>query len=63
MRYMAANTLLDNTETALANGVGDDYALYRGTIDTRFQALPYDMDSVMGSGTASSSPRDKHCSE
>lgn len=58
MRYMAANTLLDNTETALANGIGDDYALYRGATDTRFQALPYDMDSVMGKGAASSSPRD-----
>ena len=39
MKYMAVNTLLDNTETCLANGVGDDYALYRGTNDTRFLAL------------------------
>ncbi|HEY5913715.1 MAG TPA: lamin tail domain-containing protein [Verrucomicrobiae bacterium] len=50
IQYMAANTLLDNTETCLANGVGDDYALFRGTNDTRFLALPYDLDSVMGRG-------------
>jgi len=40
---MAVNTLIDNDETALANGVGDDYALYRGAGDTRFLALPYDL--------------------
>src|SRR5207302_2601443 len=44
MKYMAINTLLDNNETCLANGVGDDYALYRGAIDTRFLALPYDLE-------------------
>jgi hypothetical protein len=50
MQYMAANTLLDNDETCLANGVGDDFALYRGTNDTRFLALPYDQDTLMGRG-------------
>jgi len=58
MKYMAINTLLDNNETCLANGFGDDYALYRGTNDTRFLALPYDLDTVMGRGVASISPRD-----
>jgi len=57
MRYMAVNTLLDNDETCLANGVGDDYALYRGSKDTRFQALPYDLDTVMGRGNAPVPPR------
>jgi hypothetical protein len=57
MRYMAANTLLDNGETCLANGVGDDYALYRGTNDTRFLALPYDLDTVMGRGLTPVVPR------
>jgi hypothetical protein len=57
MIYMAANTLIDNEETALANGVGDDYATYRGAIDTRFQALPYDLDTVLGRGSSSVSPR------
>jgi hypothetical protein len=50
MQYMAINTLLDNDETCLANGTGDDYGLYRGTLDTRFLALSYDMDTVMGRG-------------
>jgi hypothetical protein len=58
MKYMAVNTLLDNTETSLANGYGDDYALYRGAIDPRFLALPYDMDSLMGKGTSGSRPND-----
>src|ERR1035437_1220573 len=50
MQYMAINTLLDNYETCLANGAGDDYALYRGTNDTLFLALPYDNDTLMGRG-------------
>jgi hypothetical protein len=57
MKYMAVNTLLDNGETCLANGVGDDYALYRGTNDTRFLALPYDQDAVMGRGLTPVAPR------
>lgn len=58
MRYLAVNTLLGNAETCLANGYGDDYGLYRGTNDTRFLALPYDLDSVMGRGLTPFSPRD-----
>ncbi len=50
MRYFAANTLLDNQETCLATGIGDDFAMYRGTIDTRVAVLPYDMDSLLGQG-------------
>jgi hypothetical protein len=57
MKYMAVNTLIDNEETALANGAGDDYGLYRGTNDTRFLALPYDLDTVLGRGLTSTSPR------
>jgi hypothetical protein len=57
MKYMAVNTLLDNDETCLANGEPDDFALYRGTIDTRFLALPYDMDTVMGRGLTPFPPR------
>ncbi len=58
MRYMAINTLFDNNETCLANGAGDDYALYRGTNDTRFLALPYDADTLMGRGLAATAPSD-----
>ncbi len=51
MKFFAVNTLLDNQENSLGIGAGDDYALYRGTNDTRFWLLPYDMDSMMGRGT------------
>ena len=51
MKYFAVNTLLDNQENSLGIGTGDDFALYRGTNDTRFLLLPYDMDSLMGRGT------------
>jgi hypothetical protein len=56
MKYMALNTLLDNDETCLANGVGDDYALYRGVNDPRFLALPYDLDTMLGRGLTPVSP-------
>jgi len=48
MKHFAINALLDNDETALDNGIGDDYALYRGAIDTRFLVVPYDLDTLMG---------------
>lgn len=56
MKYMAMNTLLDNSETSLANSAGDDYGLYRGAQDTRFVVLPYDLDSVMGRGVSGVPP-------
>jgi len=51
MLYFALNTLMGNQETTLATGYGDDFALYRGVLDTRFRLLGYDMDSILGSGT------------
>jgi hypothetical protein len=56
MKYMAINTLLDNDETDLANGTGDDYALYRGVSDPRFLVLPYDMDTLVGRGLTATPP-------
>ena len=50
MRYFAVNTLLANQETSLATGVGDDFAMYCGKKDPRFELIVYDMDSVMGLG-------------
>jgi len=52
LRYMGVNTLLGSTEGGLITGDGDDYALYAGVADPRFQLLPYDLDSitVWGSG-------------
>lgn len=58
MKYFAVNTLLDNQENSLGIGAGDDFALYRGTRDTRFQVLPYDLDSLMGRGLRTNSYAD-----
>jgi hypothetical protein len=63
MRYFALEALVDNRETNLANGSngtgqGDDYFLYRGVADRRFQVLPYDLDSILGQGTSSANVRD-----
>lgn len=48
--YFAINTLMSNEETCLANGLGDDYFLYRGCEDTRFVLIPHDLDSILGQG-------------
>ena len=59
MKYFAVNTLLDNQENSLGiDGEGDDFALYRGTNDTRFVLLPYDLDAVMGRGSRTTSYAD-----
>lgn len=50
MRYFAAHTLLEDEETTLGTGYGDDYALYRGVNDPRMLVLPYDMDTLLGQG-------------
>ena len=55
MRALAINTLIGNTEFGLLTGDprGDDYAMYRGIEDTRFQLLVYDWDSLFGGINAS----------
>lgn len=55
-RYFALNALLANNETSPINGAGDDYFLYRGTADARFQILPYDLDTILGAGSPAGSP-------
>ncbi|MHC1768018.1 MAG: lamin tail domain-containing protein [Verrucomicrobiia bacterium] len=50
LRYFAVNTLAGNMETTLATGSGDDYWLYAGKIDRRFQVLSHDLDTVFGQG-------------
>ncbi|MBN1817296.1 MAG: lamin tail domain-containing protein [Sedimentisphaerales bacterium] len=55
LRWLALNSLLDNNETNLSSGYGDDYYLYRGMQDTRFVLVPHDLDTILGrSGSASS---------
>jgi len=50
LRYFAMNAILENNETGIYMGYGDDYALYRGIEDPRFKLLPYDLDTLMGQG-------------
>ena len=50
LRYFAVNSLLINMETTLGTGVGDDYSMYRGIADTRFQLLNHDLDTILGQG-------------
>ncbi len=53
MRYFVLHYLLDYSETALSNGVDDDYDMYRGILDPRFIIVPHDFDSIFGSSGAS----------
>lgn len=50
MRYFAVNVLLGNGETALGTGVGDDFAMYSGVSDKRFQLVAHDLDTVLNFG-------------
>ncbi|MCC7373264.1 MAG: lamin tail domain-containing protein [Verrucomicrobiales bacterium] len=47
IRYFAFNSVLGNSETSLGSGVGDDYDLYRGLVDSRFQVVAHDLDSLL----------------
>ncbi len=50
--HLAAMAILNNTETGLNSGYNDDYQLYRGLNDPRFQLVYHDLDTIMG-GTSS----------
>jgi hypothetical protein len=47
-RFMATNAMAGNREGSLITGHGDDYAMYRGVEDPRFQLVPHDLDTVLG---------------
>lgn len=46
--YFALNAILGNNESSLATGIGDDYNLYRGVIDSRMLLIPHDWDTILG---------------
>ncbi len=46
LRYIAIDTLLGNQEGGLCTGQGDDYGMYRGVADPRFQLVQWDMDTL-----------------
>ena len=55
MTYFAVCSLLNDGETKLGNGIGDDYALYCGTIDKRFVVMGHDFDTIFGEGDTGAS--------
>ncbi|MCA9200283.1 MAG: CotH kinase family protein, partial [Planctomycetales bacterium] len=48
LRYLALDSLLGNLETGLNLGTGDNFWLYRGTVDSRFEIIPHDLDTILG---------------
>jgi len=48
LRFFAFNALIGNNEGGLITGdqMGDDYAMYRGIEDPRFQLVPHDLDTL-----------------
>jgi hypothetical protein len=53
MRFFAAETLVNNMETNISRGYGDDFYLYFGVTDPRAKFVPYDLDTVCGQGDTS----------
>ncbi len=53
MQFFAVSSLIGNEETSLATGRGDDFVMYRGTEDTRFQLIAHDLDTILGQGSDS----------
>jgi hypothetical protein len=56
MRFFAAETLVNNMETNISRGYGDDYYLYFGVTDSRAKFVPYDLDTICGQGDVSQLP-------
>ena len=55
VRYMAVNTIIDNSETNISMGEGDDYYVYFGVTDPRMKFITYDLDTIEGGGGATNS--------
>ena len=51
LKFFAVSALIGNEETSLATGRGDDFVLYRGITDTRFQLIGHDLDTILGQGS------------
>jgi len=47
VRYFAVFSLIGSEETSLGTGSGDDFTLYRGLADTRFNLVGHDWDTIL----------------
>ncbi|MFO1512112.1 MAG: lamin tail domain-containing protein [Verrucomicrobiota bacterium] len=56
VRYFAVFTLTGSQETSLGTGAGDDFSLYRGLADPRFQLTGHDWDTILNQGDHSGDP-------
>ncbi|NLH16721.1 MAG: hypothetical protein GX455_09085, partial [Phycisphaerae bacterium] len=52
LHYLALDSLLQNYETGLNMGIGDDYFLYCGISDPRFVLIPHDLDTILWEGNS-----------
>jgi hypothetical protein len=50
LKYFAVSTLIGTQETTLSTGFGDDFSLYRGVNDPRFEVIVHDLDTILGRG-------------
>ena len=53
MMWFAAMAVIANGETNASNGADDDFSMYRGVLDPRFQMVPHDLDTILGNGDGS----------
>ena len=56
MRFFAVNAIVDNSETNLYNGYGDDFYIYFGITDPHCNLVAYDLDTICGQGDAVPTP-------
>ncbi len=56
MRFFAIETIIDNSETDISNGYGDDFYMYFGVTDPRAKFVPYDLDTICGQGSPAPAP-------
>ncbi len=50
LTHLAVMNLMGNNETGLNSGYNDDYFMYRGVNDPRFNLVYHDLDTVMSQG-------------
>jgi hypothetical protein len=50
IRHLAVMNLLGNSESGLNSGFNDDYNMYRGANDPRFELIFWDLDQTLGQG-------------
>ncbi len=56
MHFFAVQTIVDNSETNLSSGYGDDFYIYFGITDPHCKLIPYDLDTICGQGDAVPTP-------